>query len=695
MNKKQKTYQLILFFTYSSISLLFAQDDAEYNVGKYSKITISAEDSGINYFSKKPKVYVEFTKEKAGYKVKRKKNLKVITPKRDFKNNNVTEISCILNRNVTAINNYPLKVDLRTKGVEDVTVTSPFNVLAPEVSSLTSNADKKTATAVGDYFGKRKPKAWLKYSDPYTPNYPYDPDNPYDPYDIWKIIKKRCKVIDCYMDHDTGKSTLTFNIPENLPFNLDEENMDKLFLDNGITKIRDNFIEESWSKAFKLMHEKLSREYAFTVWRNIDWDSKYKKYSPLVKDAEKSNDKESYIIALRQYVASIPDGHVNMPFNPKAGLQEKIMRDQLGGGYGLAITGLKDGSIIANIVTKDGPAAKAGIEFGAEIINWNENSIASAINEIVPIWILSSCATDECKRLQQYRFLVRAPVGTTVSITYKNSNDSESKTVSLTAEDDNLQTLNDTYFFATSKDQETPVSHKILNSGYGYIKVTSETDTGDDGSMSETQKGFEKAIKEFVNNNTSGLIIDLRHNDGGDDLTAARLAGYFYTERKFYEYACNYNPVKCDFEIATNDDDSEIWIEPQTPYYGNPVIVMVGPGCISSGEGVAMAIQKLPQANVVSFYGTNGSFGMVGDMVDQGIGLAQMPGAIITYPFGRSLNSNKVIQLDSNGHHGGVIPDIRVPLTRDTLIENVEEGTEGKDPELDYAIKILDANLGL
>ncbi|MCK9421480.1 MAG: S41 family peptidase [Bacteroidales bacterium] len=53
-----------------------------------------------------------------------------------------------------------------------------------------------------------------------------------------------------------------------------------------------------------------------------------------------------------------------------------------------------------------------------------------------------------------------------------------------------------------------------------------------------------------------------------------------------------------------------LYTEPQTVYYDKPVVVMVNPRSISSGEGFPMMIQKLHRGKVVSFYGTNASFGM-------------------------------------------------------------------------------------
>jgi len=109
------------------------------------------------------------------------------------------------------------------------------------------------------------------------------------------------------------------------------------------------------------------------------------------------------------------------------------------------------------------------------------------------------------------------------------------------------------------------------------------------------------------------------------------------------------------------------------------VVALVNPNTKSSGEGIGMGIARLPQGSVIGFHGTNGSFGMTG-------GEIPMPGGYtIGYPFGRSVDKNGVIQLDSRNGIGGVVPNPRVPKT----LENVLAFAAGTDVEIQYAIQYL------
>jgi carboxyl-terminal processing protease len=109
------------------------------------------------------------------------------------------------------------------------------------------------------------------------------------------------------------------------------------------------------------------------------------------------------------------------------------------------------------------------------------------------------------------------------------------------------------------------------------------------------------------------------------------------------------------------------------------VVALVNNGCISTGEGLAMSIKNLPNGKLVGFEGTNGSFGIAGDM-------ALMPGNFeIDWPYGQSLNENKVVQIDSHDGVGGVVPDLQVPMT----LRNAIRYAAGEDVELDYGLQVL------
>jgi len=170
-------------------------------------------------------------------------------------------------------------------------------------------------------------------------------------------------------------------------------------------------------------------------------------------------------------------------------------------------------------------------------------------------------------------------------------------------------------------------------------------------------------------------FFDLRYNNGGHDLLGSLISGFFIQTPMFYEY------------VTGNSDDNYAIIDsiitvPETPLFNGEVVVMVSPKNISTGEGIPMILQRLPNVRVVSFWGTNGSFGNMYDLV-----VMPVEGQFFIYPYGRSYDENMVIQLDSDSNMvGGIQPDIRIPLTVERVIEQWQDG---KDVELEYAIGLL------
>jgi len=442
----------------------------------------------------------------------------------------------------------------------------------------------------------------------------------------------------------------------------------------------EDFSAMTWTKAFEAFHDKYSREYAFTEWKGIDWAALNAQYLPQIVEAEFKNDAAAYQTAVRGYVLSVPDGHIMVS---SAGMTA-IMNERTGGGFGLCITGLDDGRVIADLILAGGPAAAAGMLAGAEITEWNGLAIATALSQVDLLWrqARSPIATDERARIEQFRYLVRAPVGTEATVVFRNDGAPASQTAVLTAVNDDYATLVQADF-AAGADMSVPISFEILPSGYGYMKVTVEY------SDQAAYDGFKQAVQYFVDANVPGVIVDLRGNHGGDDDMAARYSGFFHEETSFYEYQNYIEALTWQFEIGLEDTSGVVTrggslsIVPQEPHYGGPVVALVNPGTISSGEGVAMGIARAPRGQVIGFYGTDGSFGMV-----TGDGAKLPEGIEIGFPSGQSLDENMIVQLDSQNGVGGVAPTVRIPLTQERAIAFAN----GEDVELAFAIDWLEAN---
>ena len=446
--------------------------------------------------------------------------------------------------------------------------------------------------------------------------------------------------------------------------------------------------------AFTAAHSKFSREYAFGEWKDVDWPGLSARFLPRIAQAQAAGDEKAYYLALHEYVLSIPDGHIGLKAANGA-VPLALARELAGGGFGMAAAELDDWRVIAAAVVPNGPAALAGIAAGAEILTWGGDPVRTAIERIdvgaIPFKLLTGAvggespqATSEHYRLEQLRLLTRAPIGTAIQVVFKNPGAAASQTATLTAIDDAGQGFS-LVNFAKRPALSDQVDYRILPEGYGYVLVRMEHDLSTPGGVFQQ---FQEAITSFVAAGVPGVVFDLRGNYGGSDRLAADICGFFYTAPSFYEEQEYYDKRTGRFLRYTVDENSpgsfveKISITPQTPHFGGPVVVLVNPATISSGEGPVMGIRRLAQGKVLGFHGTNGSFGMVG-------GAILMPGGYqIEYPYGRSVDKNGVVQLDSRNGTGGVAPDLRVPKT----LENVLAYAAGTDVELQYAVRYLSGN---
>jgi len=425
-----------------------------------------------------------------------------------------------------------------------------------------------------------------------------------------------------------------------------------------------------WTAAFDALHAEVSHKYAFGAWKAIDWDALYAEVAPQIAAAEANGDQQAYYRALRTYAFALHDGHIVL-----VGDDHGARTAAIGGSYGFAVIGLNNGRTIAHILDANSPAAQAGMVWGAQILSWNGQPIDLAVQQVATIWADVPPATREGQRIEQYRFLTRAPIGRSVGIIFKNPGASTATCVTLTGVDDQFSTLARNYLTPDLGPGDPPVQTRVLPGGYSYIRVTRE---GAALGQPNPIQVYQRAIADAVARNAPGVIIDVRGNTGGADPMVADMASSFYTQPAFFEELAPYDPASGQVDHA---QARTITIEPRVPHYAGPVAVLIDPGSKSSGEGIPLVLGRLPQITLIGFAGTHGSFGGPSEFV-------QLPGGyLLIYTGVQSLDAENQIQVDSDASgHGGVLPDVRVPLTEATVRAAF---VEGRDVVLDVAIQML------
>lgn len=463
---------------------------------------------------------------------------------------------------------------------------------------------------------------------------------------------------DSIMDLPVGWSVIDL---DQTPFEIDRSENPTIDLIEPESTALVDFSKLSYTEAFDKMIEKFKNEYAFTELKQIDWDAKADEFRPGFENAEKNKDSHEYALALRDFIWSIPDTHVGFDQT----LLQSDFQEAIAGGLGFAMRDTDDGKIIANFILEGGPAQNAGMEWGAEIISLDGQPTSEVVDSTRP-WSLPFSNPIHL-RLQQLRYAIRFKLEKgQVEVKFKNPDGNEQTA--------NLEVINEfdsftiSSFFADQSPTALPVEFDVLPSGYGYIKVNSFLDND----VLSIQV-WERAIKYFNENEVPGVILDLRINSGGNGWLADQMAAYFFTEEIVVGNKSYYNKGSGEFYMDPGDETR--MIPPRSELqYGGPVVVLVGPACASACEFFSYNMTINDRATIVGQYPSDGAGGSVEQFI--------MPEDItVQLTIGRAVDAEGNIHLEGKG----VVPDIKVPVTDETL----KRQSNGEDVILDAAVRVI------
>ena len=463
---------------------------------------------------------------------------------------------------------------------------------------------------------------------------------------------------DPIMDLPAGWSVIDM---DQSPFAVDRSEKPTIDLIEPESTALDDFSQLSYTEAFDKMLEKFTNEYAFTEIKKIDWAAKGQEFRSRFEEAEKNNDPHAYALALRDFLWSIPDTHIGFD-------QSRLNNDfasETEGGLGFAMRETDDGKIIANFILTGGPADKAGMKWGAEIISLDGKPTAKVVDANVP-WS-SPFSNPIIKRLQQLRYATRFPLDKgQVEVQFKNPDGAEkTATLDVVSERDSFNVGS---FYYGQPATSLPVEFSILPSGYGYIKVSSFFDND----VLSIQV-WERAIKYFNDNQIPGVILDMRVNGGGSGWLADQMAAYFFDQEIVVGNTARYSKDTGTFYMDPGDETRMIPPRPALQYSG-PVAVLVGPACASACEFFSYNMTINDRAIIVGQYPSEGAGGSVEQFL--------MPEGIYTQmTIGRAVDANGNIHLEGKG----VVPTVKVPVT----VETLQKQANGEDVILEAAEKAL------
>lgn len=424
------------------------------------------------------------------------------------------------------------------------------------------------------------------------------------------------------------------------PFTVSQPDAAEVDLIEPESSALDDFSKLKYPEAFDAMVDKFRTDYAFTELKQVDWDALAATFRPQVEAASTAKE---FAEVLDRFVKSVPDGHL--------GVITPLLDDQftaVEGGIGLALAEADDGTAVVSFITPGGPADNAGIVVGATVQQFGGRPTAEAAAAVEPLAGPSS--SERGRRLQQFRYLSRFPLGSDpIEVTFTNP-DAPQRTVRVEVTQD-WESFEASSIYAGFDGSELPVEFKLLPSGAGYIRLTSFSDD-----MQLTVRLWERALGLMASYGVDSLVLDLRANGGGSGYIADQMAAYLFDERTVVGNSGYYSEARGEFWFDP-DVEAEMIPPPPAQRFSGKVVAIVGPGCFSACEFFGFDIGLQDRATIVGYDATDG----LGGGVEQ---FAMPAGIMVQITIGRSVDADGNIHIEGIG----VVPDVKVPRTVDTII---------------------------
>jgi hypothetical protein len=207
--------------------------------------------------------------------------------------------------------------------------------------------------------------------------------------------------------------------------------------------------------------------------------------------------------------------------------------------------------------------------------------------------------------------------------------------------------------------QNSTVSTGRFADGIGYVLITTFSQSAE-AHLAQVYPMLWDAAS------VAGLIVDVRFNSGGSEALARQIAGCFVNESHVYakdvlrstQYPGGFSPVY-DRVLSPNKE---------RPSYRGPVIVLMGPFCVSSCESFLLMMKQAPGGTLMG----EKSYGASGNPVAHDLG----NGVTVFLPSWKDLRPDGTCFETE-----GISPDIEVHATKEQLAVS--------DPLLDAALARL------
>lgn len=261
-----------------------------------------------------------------------------------------------------------------------------------------------------------------------------------------------------------------------------------------------------------------------------------------------------------------------------------------------AYVGSKNGNVIIIAPIPGTPAQKAGIKSGDIIIAVDGKSIQGMSADQVVL-------------------LIRRPAGTPVKVTVLHEGDTQPVTLEIVRAAINVPSV----LFE-------------MKGSYAHITITNFTD--------KTEQELVPFLRDALNNNAKGIILDLRANPGGYLTTVVQVASHFITKG-----------VVVSVVNRDGSKESDSVVPFTSPAITLPVVVLVDKYSASGSEVLTGALKDYKRATTAG----ETTFGK--GSVDQLFQLSDGSGVYLTIARWATPNGNLI-------EGKGIDPDIRVDFSK-------------------------------
>ena len=400
-----------------------------------------------------------------------------------------------------------------------------------------------------------------------------------------------------------------------------------------------DYSDLSYLQAWQELFERTRTTYPFADEKHLDWDAIYSTVTPLIKRA--TSDLE-FDLAIATFGALIPDTHISY-------LSAAVTRQFLIGGVGIEALAVTDADqVVVTRVGSGSPAERAGIAPGAVLLTVDGDPALQALDE-TPL-LITSASTPHSRRFFQAATMLQGPVGSRVQLVWRDPDGSEGE-ATLIREVDVTALL---VAFEPGDPAEGVITARMLDSGLGYISVRGFAED-----VSQADRIFGEELHKLLDAGAKGIILDVRNNTGGLIQLAMSIAGRFFPDYirifdLYYADGAGGFAYRGFVETLVGE-----------PYYGGPVALLVNEMTGSAGDIFAYAMHTGNRAIVVGHTPTGGFTGEVSD------GQYTLPSGLnMQIPTGRPVDPATGETLIEGV---GVAPDVRVPVTIESLLSDEDE----------------------